>query len=75
MVTLKRDISYNRACMILYAYGYTVTETKTVTNEWTVFYNNGVPIARYNEPSGRLQVREIPQNMRYYINKYVINRG
>ena len=55
MKTLKRNISYNFACSILEVYKYGVTDTKTI-GKWTVFYNKGKLVARYNEERGILQV-------------------
>ena len=59
MRTLRRGISYNRACAILEANHYGITETKAIgiKHEWTGLYKNGELVARYHEPTGRLQVR------------------
>lgn len=57
MKTLKRNISYNLACSILEANHYGVVETKNFGHVWTGFYDrSGRLVARYHEPSGRLQV-------------------
>jgi hypothetical protein len=59
MKTLRRGISYNMACSILEANHYGVTDTKhSLKYDCTVLYNkDGVPVARYFEKTGKLQVR------------------
>lgn len=58
MKTLRRGISYNLACSILEVNHYGVVRTNhSFKYEWTGFYDrNDRLVARYHEPSGRLQV-------------------
>lgn len=55
--TLRRDVSYNLACSIMDANRYLITDTKEdIKHGWTAFYSGDRLVARYHEPSGRLQV-------------------
>jgi hypothetical protein len=58
MKVIGRNVSYNRACMILEANCYNVAETKTnIKYGITVFIDRtGRKIARYTEKYGRLEV-------------------
>lgn len=60
MKTLRRGISYNVACSILEANYYGIARINhSFKYEWTAFYDhNDKLVARYHEPSGRLQVKE-----------------
>lgn len=57
-MVLRRNISYNLACMILEANHYGVVETKTNSKLGiTVFIDNmNRIVARYTEKYGRLEV-------------------
>ena len=58
MKTIRRNISYNVACSILEANHFGVTGVQSINHKWTVLYKNDQPVARYHEPTGRLQVPE-----------------
>lgn len=62
MKTIKRNISYNKACSILENNYYGVTSTRHNSGlDVTCFFNNsGLMVARYFEKYGKLQVlREV----------------